>query len=65
MANVDDSTSKKVEKIVLIISILITIGALVWIRRKMDAQKEEFVYTRRKARQAKSNSSMSGGTIAF
>ncbi|KAJ7280250.1 hypothetical protein C8J57DRAFT_1302086 [Mycena rebaudengoi] len=64
-SNTDDSTSKKVERIVLVISILITIGALMWIRRKMDAQKEEFVYARRKARQAKSNSSMSGVTIAF
>ncbi|KAJ7641448.1 hypothetical protein FB45DRAFT_1053955 [Roridomyces roridus] len=51
--NDDNSTSSRVEKIILIISIGITIFALTWIRRQMSNAKEEVIYLRRKARQGK------------
>ncbi|KAJ6482035.1 hypothetical protein C8R47DRAFT_581857 [Mycena vitilis] len=49
----DNSSSTKVERIVLAISIVITIGALVWIRRLQEAAKPDVIYARRKARQGK------------
>ncbi|KAJ7485180.1 hypothetical protein B0H11DRAFT_2018379 [Mycena galericulata] len=53
-SNDDSATSSKVEKIVLIISIGITLFALTWIRRQMNAAKPDVIYLRRKARQGKS-----------
>ncbi|KAJ7675452.1 hypothetical protein B0H17DRAFT_130803 [Mycena rosella] len=47
------SKSAVVEKVVLVISIAITIGAYVWINRQMTAARPEFIYARRKARQGK------------
>ncbi|KAJ6510528.1 hypothetical protein C8R45DRAFT_891985, partial [Mycena sanguinolenta] len=49
----NNSTSTKVERIVLAISIVITIGALAWIRKLQEAAKPEVIYARRKARQGK------------
>ncbi|KAJ7640481.1 hypothetical protein DFH06DRAFT_1216132 [Mycena polygramma] len=49
----DNSSSTRVEHIVLAISIVITIGALVWIRRLQEAAKPDVIYARRKARQGK------------
>ncbi|KAJ6631535.1 hypothetical protein B0H10DRAFT_1938399 [Mycena sp. CBHHK59/15] len=55
--NSGNTTSEKVEKVVLVLSIGVTIAALIWIRRKMAAAKVDFVYARRKARQGKVTSS--------
>ncbi|KAJ7912559.1 hypothetical protein B0H13DRAFT_2475805 [Mycena leptocephala] len=49
----DNSSSAKVEHIVLAITLVITIGALTWIRRLQEAAKPEVIYARRKARQGK------------
>ncbi|KAJ7074647.1 hypothetical protein C8F01DRAFT_1274161 [Mycena amicta] len=46
----DTSSSSKVEKIVLIASIGITVVALMFVRRKMEAAKQDVIYSRRKAR---------------
>ncbi|KAJ7736722.1 hypothetical protein DFH07DRAFT_985847 [Mycena maculata] len=59
-SNANDTTSQKVEKIVLVVSIIITIAAFAWIRRQMDAAKEEHIYLRRKARQGKAAASSNG-----
>ncbi|KAJ7845206.1 hypothetical protein B0H13DRAFT_1908507 [Mycena leptocephala] len=48
-----DATSSKVEKIIIIVSIGITIVALGWIRRQMNAAKPEVICARRKACQGK------------
>ncbi|KAF7361363.1 hypothetical protein MSAN_01169000 [Mycena sanguinolenta] len=45
------------EKIVLVLTILITIASYKWIQRKMEVAKDEFIYLRRKARRAKAGSS--------
>ncbi|CAK5263634.1 unnamed protein product [Mycena citricolor] len=45
--------SKTIEHIVLVITIAITIGALIWIRRLEALAKPDVIYARRKARQAK------------
>lgn len=50
----DNGTSKAVENIVLVVGIVVTIGAYVWIQRQMKAATPKFIYERRKARQAKS-----------
>ncbi|KAF7328924.1 hypothetical protein MVEN_02522300 [Mycena venus] len=52
-SNDDNATSSKVEKIIMIVSIGITILALGWIRRQMNAAKPEVIHARRKARQGK------------
>ncbi|KAJ7736726.1 hypothetical protein DFH07DRAFT_893085 [Mycena maculata] len=49
----DTSTSNKIEKIVLIISVIITVIAMVWLRRQQEAAKPVVIYARRKARQGK------------
>ncbi|KAJ7485172.1 hypothetical protein B0H11DRAFT_1152805 [Mycena galericulata] len=59
----DSTMSERIEKIVLVVSVLITIAALNWMKRKMNAAKEEFVYSRRKARQA--NGAASNGGLHF
>ncbi|KAJ7074556.1 hypothetical protein C8F01DRAFT_29684 [Mycena amicta] len=51
--NEGNTTSAKVEKIVLGISIVITVVAYIWINRKLKAAREEYIYSRRKARQGK------------
>ncbi|KAJ7186822.1 hypothetical protein C8R46DRAFT_1342119 [Mycena filopes] len=51
--NKANSTSTKVEHIVLAISLVITIGALIWIQRLEKKAKPAVVYARRKARQGK------------
>jgi hypothetical protein len=43
-----------VENIVLVVGIVVTIGAYVWIKRQMKAATPKFIYERRKARQANS-----------
>jgi hypothetical protein len=53
MQQVDNATSSKVEKIVMVLSIGVTIVALTWIRRQMSAAMPEVIYARRKARQGK------------
>ncbi|KAJ7912569.1 hypothetical protein B0H13DRAFT_2475819 [Mycena leptocephala] len=50
----DNGTSKAVENIVLVVGIVVTIGAYVWIQRQMKAATPKFIYERRKARQASS-----------
>ncbi|KAJ6558112.1 hypothetical protein B0H19DRAFT_1149963 [Mycena capillaripes] len=50
-SNDNNATSSKVEKIILIISIGITILALTWVRRQMNTAKPDVIYARRKARQ--------------
>ena len=42
------ATSSKVEKIIVIVSIGITIVALGWIRRQMNAAKLEVIYARQR-----------------
>ncbi|KAJ7911557.1 hypothetical protein B0H13DRAFT_2007136 [Mycena leptocephala] len=49
----NDSKSDKIQKIVLAVTIVITVIAMVYIRRMMDKAKTAVVYARRKARQAK------------
>jgi hypothetical protein len=51
--SVDDSKSDKIQKIVLAVTIVITVVAMIYIRRMMDKAKTAVVYARRKARQAK------------
>ncbi|KAJ6558111.1 snare associated Golgi protein-domain-containing protein [Mycena capillaripes] len=48
-----NSSSTLVEHIVLAITLVITIGALLWIRRLQEAAKPDVIYARRKARQGK------------
>ncbi|KAJ6510539.1 hypothetical protein C8R45DRAFT_1088698 [Mycena sanguinolenta] len=55
--NTNNTTAEKVEKIVLVLTILITIASYKWIQRQMEAAKGDFIYLRRKARQAKAGSS--------
>ncbi|KAJ6482034.1 hypothetical protein C8R47DRAFT_1133684 [Mycena vitilis] len=49
----NDSKSNKVQKIVIAVTVVITVIAMVYIRRLMGQAKEAVVYARRKARQAK------------
>ncbi|KAJ7912560.1 hypothetical protein B0H13DRAFT_2271558 [Mycena leptocephala] len=51
--NDNNATSSKVEKIVMVLSIGVTIVALTWIRRQMSAAMPEVIYARQKARQIK------------
>ncbi|KAJ7749913.1 hypothetical protein B0H16DRAFT_1550599 [Mycena metata] len=51
--NENNSQSQKIERIILIISVIITIGAVIWLRREEQAAKPAFIYARRKARQGK------------
>ncbi|KAF8147777.1 hypothetical protein K438DRAFT_1734055 [Mycena galopus ATCC 62051] len=51
--NHNSSTSTKVERIILAISLVITVGAMVWIRKLQTEAKPEVIYARRKARQGK------------
>ncbi|KAJ7640474.1 hypothetical protein DFH06DRAFT_1000498 [Mycena polygramma] len=51
--NTGNTSSEKIEKIVLGATFLVTIGSYVWINRQMKAAKEDYIYQRRKARQAK------------
>ncbi|KAJ7629501.1 hypothetical protein DFH06DRAFT_1441602 [Mycena polygramma] len=48
-----NTQSERIEKIVLVTGVLITIVAFGWIKRQMKAAREEYIYLRRKARQAK------------
>ncbi|KAJ6482065.1 hypothetical protein C8R47DRAFT_582707 [Mycena vitilis] len=48
----DDGTSKVIENVVLVASIIISIAAYIWIQRKLKAAKSDFIYARRKTRQA-------------
>ncbi|KAJ7022320.1 hypothetical protein C8F04DRAFT_1138424 [Mycena alexandri] len=54
--NEHNSQSQKVERIILVIGVIITIGAVIWIRREEQQAKPAFIYARRKARQGKLNS---------
>ncbi|KAJ7675451.1 hypothetical protein B0H17DRAFT_987853 [Mycena rosella] len=49
----NDSTSKKVQRIVLAVSIVITVLIMGYVRRLMTQARPAVVYARRKARQAK------------
>ncbi|KAJ7207954.1 hypothetical protein GGX14DRAFT_634574 [Mycena pura] len=49
--NAGNTTSEKIEKIVLAASIAVTIAAYIWINRKMKAARPDYIYSRRKARQ--------------
>ncbi|KAJ7629494.1 hypothetical protein DFH06DRAFT_1141111 [Mycena polygramma] len=51
--NTGNTSSERIEKIVLGATFLVTIGSYVWINRQMKAAKEDYIYQRRKARQAK------------
>ncbi|KAJ7186823.1 hypothetical protein C8R46DRAFT_1058151 [Mycena filopes] len=53
----DSKNSKKIETIVLVISVGITVVALGWVRRQMAEATPDVVYARRKARQDKQFSS--------
>ncbi|KAF7354302.1 hypothetical protein MVEN_01118500 [Mycena venus] len=48
-----NTTAEIVSKVVLGVKLCITIGALWWINRRVKQAKEEYIYSRRKARQAK------------
>jgi hypothetical protein len=47
------STSSTVKNITLAITLVITVGALIWIRKLQEKAKPEVIYVRRKARQGK------------
>ncbi|KAF7328932.1 hypothetical protein MVEN_02523100 [Mycena venus] len=47
----DDGTSKIVENVVLVLGIVVTIGAYMWLKRRYKEETPAFVYARRKARQ--------------
>ncbi|KAF7329043.1 hypothetical protein MKEN_00164300 [Mycena kentingensis (nom. inval.)] len=47
----EKKSSDIIEKVVLGLTILVTIFALRWIKRKMKAAREEYIYLRRKGRQ--------------
>ncbi|KAK7028303.1 hypothetical protein R3P38DRAFT_2935277 [Favolaschia claudopus] len=49
--NKDNKTADKVEKIVLVITIAITVASFIWINRQIAAAKEEYIHRRRKGRQ--------------
>ncbi|KAK7023300.1 hypothetical protein R3P38DRAFT_2780097 [Favolaschia claudopus] len=49
----DSKTAKILSKVVLAISLCITLATLYWIYRKMEQAKEGYIYSRRKVRQAK------------
>ncbi|KAJ7764823.1 hypothetical protein B0H16DRAFT_1525846 [Mycena metata] len=51
--NVDNTTASKVDKVVLVLSIIITIVSYKWILYKMKAATPDYVYSRRKARHGK------------
>ncbi|KAJ7074645.1 hypothetical protein C8F01DRAFT_1101318 [Mycena amicta] len=53
LAQSGDSKSNKIQKIVLAITIVVTVIAMVYMRRLMLQARPELVYARRKARQAK------------
>ncbi|KAJ7902817.1 hypothetical protein B0H14DRAFT_3851744 [Mycena olivaceomarginata] len=55
--NADNTHAEKIEKIILIATILVTLISYAWIKRQMKAAKEDFIYLRRKARQGKTGSS--------
>ncbi|KAF8147749.1 hypothetical protein K438DRAFT_458162 [Mycena galopus ATCC 62051] len=55
--NAGNTTAERIEKIVLVVTILITIAAYTWIKRQMEAAKGDFIYLRRKVRQAQAGSS--------
>ncbi|KAJ7117915.1 hypothetical protein C8R43DRAFT_1137564 [Mycena crocata] len=59
--NSENTTAEKVEKAVLVLTIIITIIAFKWIDRKMKAARPEYIYSRRKARQAKALAAASNG----
>ncbi|KAJ7485191.1 hypothetical protein B0H11DRAFT_2279441 [Mycena galericulata] len=52
-----DKTSAAIENIVLIAGIIITVVAYMWIQRQMKSARPEFIYARRKARQAEMEAS--------
>ncbi|KAJ7471908.1 hypothetical protein FB451DRAFT_1367806 [Mycena latifolia] len=60
-SNDDSASSNKIEKIVLIVGIGITVLAFGWIRRQMNAAKPEVIYARRKARQGKYDGDIGDG----
>ncbi|KAK7000553.1 hypothetical protein R3P38DRAFT_2561262 [Favolaschia claudopus] len=51
--NDNSQTAKILSKVVLATSLCITLATLYWIYRKMEQAKEAYIYSRRKARQAK------------
>ncbi|KAF7328917.1 hypothetical protein MVEN_02521500 [Mycena venus] len=51
--NSGNKIAQIVSKVVLGVAVLITIGAMWWINRKMKQSKEDYIYSRRKTRQAK------------
>ncbi|KAJ7912536.1 hypothetical protein B0H13DRAFT_539505 [Mycena leptocephala] len=59
--NSDNKTSEKIEKVVLVATIIVTIAAYSWVNRQMKAVKADYIYLRRKGRQAKASSN--GGAV--
>jgi Na+-transporting methylmalonyl-CoA/oxaloacetate decarboxylase gamma subunit len=51
--HIDDAKSKKIQRIVLGVSIVITVAILIYVRRLMAKARPAVVYARRKARQTK------------
>ncbi|KAJ7207936.1 hypothetical protein GGX14DRAFT_396136 [Mycena pura] len=49
----NDKTSKVVQDVVLVAGIVITTGAYIWVKRQLKTALPEYIYQRRKARQAK------------
>ncbi|KAJ7186820.1 hypothetical protein C8R46DRAFT_1058145 [Mycena filopes] len=49
----DSPTSNKVQKAVIGVTVVVTVAAMVYMRRQMPAGREAVVYARRKARQGK------------
>lgn len=48
---VDDKTSEKIQAVVTVVSIIVTIVAYKWIKRQLKEATPDFIYARRKARQ--------------
>ncbi|KAJ7086480.1 hypothetical protein B0H15DRAFT_986792 [Mycena belliarum] len=63
--NDGNKRSNVVEKVLLGITIVVTIVAFRWIKRQTEAATPEFVYRRRKARQAKAAGAANGVFVGF
>ncbi|KAJ7629479.1 hypothetical protein DFH06DRAFT_1480451 [Mycena polygramma] len=55
----DDGKSKTIENVLLAAKIVVSMAAYIWIQRKFKAAKPDFIYGRRKARQANGNEEVS------
>ncbi|KAF7361345.1 hypothetical protein MSAN_01167200 [Mycena sanguinolenta] len=49
----DDKDTKVIENVVLVLGIVVTVAAYIWIKRRIKESTPDFIYGRRKARQAR------------